>query len=137
MLLAGIHVLFLHQSSSNNELRIRSDLATRISFYPYFAIKDLLTLLYSFLFFGFVVFYMPEIFNHSVNYIAANLLVTPSHIVPEWYFLPYYAILRSILNKTIGISAMLLSIIIFYLFPIIDCGLGISKVFDESYRVFF
>ena len=137
LLLAGLHVLFLHQSSSTNELRIRSELSTRVSFYPYFAIKDLLTLLYSFFFFGFIVFYSPEIFNHSVNYIAANLLVTPSHIVPEWYFLPYYAILRSILNKTIGISAMLLSIIIFYLFPIIDCGLGISKVFDESYRVFF
>ena len=137
LLLAGIHIILLHQSSSTNELRMRSELSTRVSFYPYFAIKDLLTLLYAFFFFGLVVFYYPEIFNHSVNYIAANLLVTPSHIVPEWYFLPFYAILRSILNKTIGISAMILSIVIFYLFPIIDCGLGISKVFDESYRLFF
>jgi ubiquinol-cytochrome c reductase cytochrome b subunit len=137
LLLAGLHVMFLHQASSTNELRIRSDLTTRISFYPYFAIKDLLTLLYAFTFFGCLVFYNPEMFNHSVNYIAANILVTPSHIVPEWYFLPFYAILRSILNKTIGICAMLLSILIFYLFPIIDCGLGVSKVFDESYRTFF
>jgi len=137
LLLAGIHMILLHQSSSTNELRIRSDLSTRVSFYPYFAIKDLLTLLYSFFFFGWIVFYNPEIFNHSVNYVAANLLVTPSHIVPEWYFLPFYAILRSILNKTIGISAMILSVVIFYLFPIIDCGLGISKIFDSSYRVFF
>ena len=137
LLLAGIHMILLHQSSSTNELRIRSELSTRVSFYPYFAIKDLLTLLYSFFFFGWIVFYNPEIFNHSVNYVAANLLVTPSHIVPEWYFLPFYAILRSILNKTIGISAMILSVVIFYLFPIIDCGLGISKIFDSSYRVFF
>lgn len=137
LLLVVVHLLLLHQSSSTNELRIRSDLSTRISFYPYFAIKDLLTLMYAFFAFGFVVFFYPEVFNHSVNYIAANLLVTPSHIVPEWYFLPYYAILRSILNKTIGVSAMLLSILIFYLFPIIDCGMGVSKVFDRSYRRFF
>lgn len=94
-------------------------------------------MMYAFFAFGFVVFFHPEVFNHSVNYVAANLLVTPSHIVPEWYFLPYYAILRSILNKTIGVSAMLLSILIFYLFPIIDCGMGVSKVFDRSYRRFF
>ncbi len=136
-MLVVVHLLLLHQSSSTNELRIRSDLSTRISFYPYFAIKDLLTLMYALFAFGFVVFFYPEVFNHSVNYIAANLLVTPSHIVPEWYFLPYYAILRSILNKTIGVSAMLLSILIFYLFPIIDCGMGVSKVFDRSYRRFF
>jgi ubiquinol-cytochrome c reductase cytochrome b subunit len=137
LILVVIHLMVLHQSSSNNELRLRSSLHNRISFYPYFAIKDLLTLLYAFFFFGFVVFFYPELFNHSVNYIAANLLVTPSHIVPEWYFLPYYAILRSILNKTIGICAMLLSIIIFYLFPIIDCGIGFSRISDRSYRRFF
>ncbi len=83
LLFAGIHLIMLHQSSSTNELRIRAHLATRVSFYPYFVIKDPLTLLYALLFFGAVVFYYPEIFNHSVNYVAANLLVTPSHIVPE------------------------------------------------------
>ena len=137
VLLAGVHMFMLHQSSSTNELRIRSSMSTRVSFYPYFVVKDLLTLMYAFASFGIIIFNLPELFNHSVNYIAANLLVTPSHIVPEWYFLPYYAILRSILNKTIGISAMLLSIIIFYLFPIIDCGIGIPKVLDTNNRRFF
>lgn len=73
----------LHQASSTNELRIRSVLSTRVSFYPYYAIKDLLTLLYAFAFFGYIVFFHPEAFNHSVNYVAANIVVTPSHIVPE------------------------------------------------------
>lgn len=137
LLLVTVHLIVLHKSSSTNELRIKSELSARTSFYPYFIVKDLSTLLYAFVCLGIVVFYTPEIFNHSVNYVAANLLVTPSHIVPEWYFLPYYAILRSILNKTIGIGAMLLSIIIFYLFPIIDSGTGISKVWYISYRRFF
>ena len=73
----------LHQASSTNELRMRSNMDTRVSFYPYFVVKDLLTLMYAFSSFGVVIFYLPELFNHSVNYIAANLLVTPSHIVPE------------------------------------------------------
>lgn len=106
----------------------------RASFYPYFIVKDLLTLAYAFIIFGIALFYIPEIFNHSVNYIAADILVTPNHIVPEWYFLPYYAILRSILNKTIGISAMLLSIIIFYIFPILDSGVGLGKANNTRYR---
>ncbi len=63
LLFAGIHLIMLHQSSSTNELRIRAHLATRVSFYPYFVIKDPLTLLYALLFFGAVVFYYPEIFK--------------------------------------------------------------------------
>lgn len=132
-----MHLVVLHHASSTNELRIRATSLVRISFYPYFAIKDLLTMLYAITTFGLVVFYAPELFNHSVNYVAANLLVTPSHIVPEWYFLPYYAILRSILNKTIGIFAFVLSVLMFYVFPSIDNHVGLSKVFDETQRRFF
>ena len=84
LLLAGIYLILLHQSSSTNDLRMRSELSTRVSFYPSFAIKYLLTFLYAFFFFGLVVFYSPELFNHSVSYIAATLLllVTSNHIVP-------------------------------------------------------
>jgi ubiquinol-cytochrome c reductase cytochrome b subunit len=73
----------LHQSSSTTELRVRIDLTMRVSFYPYFAIKDLFMLLLIIAVYCTILFYAPEIFNHSVNYIPANLLVTPSHIVPE------------------------------------------------------
>lgn len=117
--LVSIHLYMLHQSSSATELRIKMDLTMRVSFYPYFAIKDLLTSLLRIITFLYIVFYIPEAFNHSVNYIPANLLVTPSHIVPEWYFLPYYAILRPILNKTVGICAFASSVSIYYFFPLV------------------
>jgi quinol-cytochrome oxidoreductase complex cytochrome b subunit len=125
-----------HQASSTNESRLRSDKDTRVSFHPHPVTKDLLTLTYAFASSGFIVFYNPELFNHSVNYIAANILVTPSHIVPERYFLPYHATPRPISNKVIGISAMPLSITIFYLFPVVDCGSGIPKTLDIHHRRF-
>jgi quinol-cytochrome oxidoreductase complex cytochrome b subunit len=78
-----VHIRVLHDSSSSSELRMRSDMHTRAEFERYFVMKDLLTLIYAFAALGAVVLYIPEVFNHSVNYIAANILVTPSHIVPE------------------------------------------------------
>lgn len=133
------HLFMLHQVSSSNELAISSDFShsNKIAFFPYFIIKDGLSFFYMFFFFIFVVCFFPEVFNHSVNYIFANILVTPSHIVPEWYFLPFYAILRSILNKTIGIIAMILSVAIFLFLPILDFGVGIQKVHIYSYRIVF
>jgi len=127
----------LHETSSTNELRVRSDSSNRISFYPYFVMKDTLTTLYALFALGILVFNYPEVFNHSVNYIMADMMVTPSHIVPEWYFPPYYAISRSILDKTIGICAMLLAIVMFHLLPVIDCGSGQVKLFGEAYRMFY
>lgn len=121
------HFLALHQASSTNELRLRVRLNTRISFHTYFIVKDLFTVLLGLGLFGLIVFFNPELFNHSVNYVYANILVTPKHIVPEWYFLPYYAILRSILDKTIGICAFALSVAVLYVFPIIDNSTGLSN----------
>jgi len=77
------HLIALHQASSTNDLRIRVELSTRIGFHPYFIIKDLVTMLFGLCIFGIIVFFNPELFNHSVNYVYANLLVTPRHIVPE------------------------------------------------------
>jgi ubiquinol-cytochrome c reductase cytochrome b/c1 subunit len=91
-------------------------------------VKDLFVVWVVLFFFSYVVFFIPEVFNHSINYIAANPLVTPSHIVPEWYFLPYYAILRSIPNKTIGVIAMILSLLLFLFFPILDSGIRYVRV---------
>jgi ubiquinol-cytochrome c reductase cytochrome b subunit len=128
------HLIALHQASSTNDLRIRVELSTRIGFHPYFIIKDLVTMLFGLCIFGIIVFFNPELFNHSVNYVYANLLVTPRHIVPEWYFLPYYAILRSILDKTIGICAFALSVVMLYIFPLIDNQVGISNNDSEQSR---
>jgi quinol-cytochrome oxidoreductase complex cytochrome b subunit len=73
----------LHQASSTNELRIRATVRTRISFHPSFIIKDIFTVFLGLFAFGVIVFFSPDLFNHSVNYVPANLLVTPRHIVPE------------------------------------------------------
>jgi len=85
--------------------------------YPYYIIKDLLGVLFFLAFFAFFVFFYPNILGHSDNYIPANPLVTPTHIVPEWYFLPFYAILRSIPNKLLGVLALLFSILVLLLLP--------------------
>lgn len=123
-----VHLIVLHDTSSTNEVKIQLDIEDRISFFPYFAVKDIFIVWIVLFFFSYVVFFIPEVFNHSINYIAANPLVTPSHIVPEWYFLPYYAILRSIPNKTIGVIAMILSLVLFLFFPILDSGVRYVRV---------
>jgi ubiquinol-cytochrome c reductase cytochrome b subunit len=75
------------------------------------------------LFYAIILFYFPNLLGHSDNYIAANPLVTPAHIVPEWYFLPFYAILRAIPNKLGGVIAMLAAILVFLLLPFISNSL--------------
>lgn len=137
ILLVVIHFILLHQVSSSNELKLKSIVNTKIAFYPYFIIKDLLTMFMALLAFVIIVFYFPEIFNHSINYVPADPLITPPHIVPEWYFLPFYAILRSILNKTFGIIMMFLSMVVLYIFPILDPGFGYIKIINPIYRIFF
>ena len=108
-----VHLILLHKVGSNNPLGINTDIKN-INFYPYFYIKDLFSFFFSLFFFFFIIAYYPNIFGHSDNYIVANPMVTPSHIVPEWYFLPFYAILRSVPNKLGGVLAMLGSIVFFF-----------------------
>jgi ubiquinol-cytochrome c reductase cytochrome b subunit len=109
-------LVVLHVSGSTNPLGISSNL-DRISFYPYLYSKDLFGLLILIFFFSYFVFFNPNQLNHPDNYIPANAIVTPAHIVPEWYFLPYYAILRSIPDKLQGVIAMFSSIIVLLLLP--------------------
>jgi len=98
----------------------------KIPFYPYFVIKDLFSWIVVFIiYFGFV-FFIPNYLGHTDNYIEANPMVTPAHIVPEWYFLPIYAILRSIPNKLGGVIALIMSIAILYFLPLFLVQLPIN-----------
>jgi ubiquinol-cytochrome c reductase cytochrome b subunit len=127
-----IHLALLHKEGSNNP--IGSDTGVDdIPFYPYFFSKDLFALMIFFLFFAFFVFYFPNVLNHPDNCIPANPIKTPAHVVPEWYFLPYYAILRSIPHKAGGIIAMGGSILVLLLIPFINS----SEVRNTTYRPLF
>jgi len=127
-----VHLSLLHANGSNNPLGINKNVYT-VSFYPYFYVKDLLAFFILIAFFSFFVFYYPNALGHSDNYIPANPLVTPAHIVPEWYFLPFYAILRSIPDKLGGVVAMVAAILILLLLPIINT----SEIRSSKFRPIF
>jgi quinol-cytochrome oxidoreductase complex cytochrome b subunit len=111
-----LHIALLHQYGSTNPLGICTKLDS-ISFYPYFVIKDVFGLALFLSFFGYIVFFSPNILGHPDNYIPANALITPPHIVPEWYFLIFYAILRAIPDKLGGVLCMGASIAILFIVP--------------------
>lgn len=136
-LLSAYHIYQLHKSGSSNELGIRSHYLNKISFYPYFLVKDFFGLFIILFLFSIFVFFFPEAFNHSDNYIKANPLVTPAHIVPEWYFSPLYGILRSILNKTYGIIIMFVSLLVLFILPFVDKSLIKNKTFKPFNRTLF
>lgn len=114
----GVHILFLHEHGSNNPLGVHFK-ADSIPMYPYYIIKDLYGVILFLLFFSFFIFFAPNLLGHPDNYIPANPMVTPPHIVPEWYFLPFYAILRSIPSKLGGVLALLAAILSLILLPFI------------------
>lgn len=114
--LSVLHVLLLHQCGSSNPLGVASG-RDMLRLYPYFAVKDLVGLCWMLACLCFIVAYASEVLGHSDNAIEANPLVTPLHIVPEWYFLPMYAILRSIPHKLAGVVAMLASILVLLVLP--------------------
>jgi ubiquinol-cytochrome c reductase cytochrome b subunit len=111
-----LHLILLHIPGSSHPLKI-SELSDKIAFFPYFYLKDMFSFFISLIFFSWFVFFFPNVLGHSDNYIIANPLVTPTHIVPEWYFLPFYAILRSIPDKLGGVLLMGLAIIILLVLP--------------------
>ena len=112
-----IHIFFLHQTGSNNPLGV-SSLADAVPFHCYYSIKDI----FGFnIFVGallFLVFFFPQLLGEAVNFVPANPIVTPPHIVPEWYFLFAYAILRSVPSKLGGVRALVASIVILVLLPV-------------------
>nr|YP_010303525.1 cytochrome b [Anaxilaus musgravei]QUT09477.1 cytochrome b [Anaxilaus musgravei] len=106
-----VHLIFLHQTGSNNPLGLNSNY-DKSPFHPYFSIKDLMGMIITLFMFSLLILLEPRTLGDPENFIPANPLVTPVHIQPEWYFLFAYAILRSIPNKLGGVIAMLMSIII-------------------------
>jgi len=127
--LAVIHIIALHEHGSNNPLGITAN-TDRIPFHPYYTIKDLAGFIVFFLLLALLVFYYPNILSHPDNYIPANPIQTPASIVPEWYLLPFYAILRAIPNKLLGVLAMFASILVLFVLPILDT----SRVRGNAFR---
>jgi len=138
-LIAGltlIHLALLHKEGSNSP--IGSDTGVDdVPFYPYFVSKDVFAFSCFLLFFATFVFYFPNTLNHPDNYIPADPLQTPAHVVPEWYFLPYYAILRSIPHKVGGILAMGGSILVLLLIPFINTSYVRNTTYRPIFKFFF
>lgn len=134
--LSIIHVAILHQYGAGNPLGIDSKV-DKISLYPYFFLKDSLSLVLFILFFSIFIYFAPNFLGHPDNYVEANSMVTPLHIVPEWYFLPFYAILRSIPNKLWGVLMMLSSILVLLCLPLIHSTEIRSSRFRPIYKVIY
>ena len=130
-----LHIIALHTHGSNNPLGIdRSGPQDSISFHPYYTIKDLFGLSFVLTIFFLVVFYAPNFLGHPDNYIPADPLKTPAHIVPEWYFFPFYAILRAIPDKLGGVIAMISAIMILFFLPWLDTSKVRSATFRPIYK---
>lgn len=124
-----VHLLFLHETGSNNPTGLNSN-TDKIPFHPYFSYKDLLGAILTITLLLFLTLFLPNLLGDPENFSPANPLVTPPHIKPEWYFLFAYAILRSIPNKLGGVLALLFSILILLIAPIIH----LSKQRTLAYR---
>ena len=135
--LAGIvflHIWALHVPGNNNPtgINVKGPQDT-VPFHPYYTMKDGFAIIVFFIFYGLFVFYGPNYMGDAVNYVPANPLVTPAHIKPEWYYLPFYAILRAVPDKLLGVIAMFSSILILLALPWLDT----SKVRSGNYRPIF
>nr|QIS91954.1 cytochrome b [Geocapromys ingrahami] len=126
-----IHLLFLHETGSNNPSGLNSD-SDKIPFHPYYTIKDILGLMMMILTLCMLILFSPDLLGDPDNYTPANPLSTPPHIKPEWYFLFAYAILRSIPNKLGGVLALALSILILAMFPILHVSKQRSMMFRPA-----
>lgn len=117
--LVALHLLALHEHGSNNPLGYTSNV-DKIRFHPYYTYKDIVGFVAFLLILMLFIFYSPNALGHSDNYIEANRLVTPAHISPEFYFLPYYSILRAIPSKIGGVLGMVGAILILLVMPLMD-----------------
>jgi len=138
-LIAGVtivHLALLHEHGSNNPVGTESSV-DKVPFYPYFYVKDLLAFFGLITVFATFVFYFPNAMGHPDNYIPANPMVTPSHIVPEWYFLPFYAVLRSIPDKLGGVAAMGGALVVLFTIPFINTSEIRGPQFRPLFRIAF
>lgn len=133
-----LHLIALHRHGSNNPLGIGTKgPQDSIPFHPYYTVKDMFGLAVFLIVFSIFVFYMPNYLNDSTAYIPANPLQTPAEIVPQWYFLPFFAILRSIPNKLAGVIAMFGSILLLFAVPWLDTSKVRSAHFRPIYKWIF
>jgi ubiquinol-cytochrome c reductase cytochrome b/c1 subunit len=132
--LVGLHIWALHVPGNNNPtgVSVKSGQDT-VPFHPYYTMKDSFAIVVFLILFGAFLFFAPNFLGHAINYEPANPLSTPAHIVPEWYYLPFYAILRAIPDKLGGVIAMFGSIAILFVLPWLDT----SKVRSGNYRPLF
>jgi quinol-cytochrome oxidoreductase complex cytochrome b subunit len=128
----------LHRFGSNNPLGIDTKgPQDTLPFHPYYTAKDMFGLGVFLIIYALIVFFAPNLFGEPDNYIPANPLATPPHIVPEWYFLPFYAILRAVPNKLGGVVLMFSSIIVLFILPWLDRSPVRSGRFRPVFRIFF
>ena len=134
-----LHIWALHVPGNNNPVGIdvKKNTDETMPFHPYMVMKDLLALLFFVTIFLWFVFFAPNVLGHPDNYIEANPLVTPAHIVPEWYLLPFYAILSAIPSKLGGVIFMFLAIFILMLLPWLDTCKVRSSTFRPIYKKIF
>ena len=133
-----LHIVALHRFGSNNPLGI--DIKSEkdmIPFHPYYTIKDFFGLAVFLAIFCIFVFFVPNILGHPDNYVPADPMSTPAHIVPEWYLSPFYAILRAIPDKLLGVLAMFGAIGILFILPWLDRSPVRSAHYRPMYRVFY
>ncbi|QFT30752.1 Cytochrome b/c1 [Labrenzia sp. THAF82] len=129
-----LHVWAFHTTGNNNPTGVQPKTKQdTLPFHPYYTMKDLFAIVVFMIFFSWFAFYLPNYLGHADNYIEANPLVTPAHIVPEWYFLPFYAILRAVPDKLGGVVLMFGAIAVLFILPWLDT----SKVRSGAYRPLF
>nr|ADT62404.1 cytochrome b [Poecilia butleri]ANY39369.1 cytochrome b [Poecilia nelsoni]AFM44905.1 cytochrome b [Poecilia butleri]AFM44908.1 cytochrome b [Poecilia butleri]AFM44909.1 cytochrome b [Poecilia butleri] len=131
-----VHLIFLHETGSNNPIGLNSD-ADKISFHPYFSYKDLLGFILLLTALIALALFSPNLLGDPENFTPANPLVTPPHIKPEWYFLFAYAILRSIPNKLGGVLALLASILVLMVIPFLHTSKQRSLTFRPLTQLLF
>ena len=135
--LAVMHLITLHDvAGSSNPLGVSGNY-DRLPFAPYFIFKDLITIFLFIVILSVFVFFMPNVLGDSENYVMANPMQTPPAIVPEWYLLPFYAILRSIPNKLLGVIAMFSAILILLILPFIDMSKSRGLQFRPISKILF
>ncbi|CTQ51957.1 Cytochrome b/c1 [Roseibium album] len=129
-----LHVWAFHTTGNNNPSGVQPKTKQdTVPFHPYYTMKDLFAIIVFLIVLCWFAFYVPNYMGHPDNYIEANPLVTPAHIVPEWYFLPFYAILRAVPDKLGGVAAMFGAIAVLFVLPWLDT----SKVRSGTYRPLF
>ncbi len=133
-----LHIWALHVTGNNNPtgIEVKDDKDT-ISFHPYYTVKDLFAYVVFLLMFCYFIFYNPNILGHPDNYIEADPMLTPAHIVPEWYLLPFYAILRAVPDKLMGVLLMFGSIVVLFFLPWLDTMKVKSARYRPLYKIFF